>query len=522
MSSHALGAFINVESSSSSSGDAHAVPIAPQKAVSRVYHSVPQEHVPAPLELDNLQWGKKLKGPNVTESGYTTPTGTQTPSGFQTPRTPNDLEMSRPASPIIEEDGVDAVQSFSNPPMNRFRMASVCLLNFGNGLGDAAPGALIPYIEKHYSIGYAIVSLVFVTNAAGFILAAFFVDAIRARFGRAKTLMFAQSLMALGYVAIVCTPPFPVVVAAFFFLGLGEATNLAMGNVFAANLHNGTKMLGAMHGSYGLGGTIGPLIATAMVTSGHLIWSRYYLLVLAVTFFNLAFAGWSFWHYEAEFGQPLLDAVQRVASRTNNGQPQAKQPGQFASMAKAFKSKTVILGALFIFCYQGAEVSISGWVISFLIATRHGNPSAVGYVSAGFWGGIMVGRFLLSHPAHKMGEKRFVYGVVIGAAIFELLVWQVPNIIGDAVAIAIVGLLLGPVYPCATVVFSRAIPRKEQVSGLSVISAFGSSGGAVAPFTTGILAQAAGTFVLHPIAIGLFGAMLIIWFCLPNIRKRTE
>lgn len=148
MSSHALGAFINVESSSSSSGDAHAVPIAPQKAVSRVYHSVPQEHVPAPLELDNLQWGKKLKGPNVTESGYTTPTGTQTPSGFQTPRTPNDLEMSRPASPIIEEDGVDAVQSFSNPPMNRFRMASVCLLNFGNGLGDAAPGALIPYIEK--------------------------------------------------------------------------------------------------------------------------------------------------------------------------------------------------------------------------------------------------------------------------------------------------------------------------------------------------------------------------------------
>jgi fucose permease len=112
--------------------------------------------------------------------------------------------------------------------------------------------------------------------------------------------------------------------------------------------------------------------------------------------------------------------------------------------------------------------------------------------------------------------------MILGSIVFELLVWQVPNVIGDSVALALVGLLLGPVYPCAMVVFSRAIGRKDQVSSLSVISAFGSSGGAVAPFTTGILAQAAGTFVLHPIAIGLFGAMLVCWYCLPNVRKRTE
>lgn len=268
----------------------------------------------------------------------------------------------------------------------------------------------------------------------------------------------------------------------------------------------------------------GPLIATAMVTTGGLLWSRYYLLTLSVTIFNLMFAGWSFWYYEAESGQTLLTTVQRTASRNQNAadENQAKERGQLASMLKAFKSKTVILGALFIFAYQGAEVSISGWVISFLISTRHGKPSAVGFVTSGFWGGITLGRFLLSHPAHKIGEKLFVYGMVVGAAVFELLVWQVPTVIGDAVAVAIVGLLLGPVYPCATVIFSRAIGRKDQVNSLSVISAFGSSGGAVAPFTTGILAQAAGTFVLHPIAIGLFAVMLACWYGLPNVRKRTD
>ncbi|KAG0652901.1 hypothetical protein D0Z07_0436 [Hyphodiscus hymeniophilus] len=515
MASHSFGSFIDIESSPTSSHpDAAIIPTAPQKAHERIYHSVPLPQGQNAIELDYFQGGPKPNGPRG-ESGYNTPSGTRTPGVA-------DLEMSSPTTPIEHEQaGVDIVQSFSNPPMNRFRMLAICLMLFGNGMMDSAPGALIPYIEKHYNIGYAITSLIFVTNAVGFISAAVFVDALRAQIGRAKTLLFSTSLQIIGLVMIVCTPPFPVIVVSFLFLGLGEAIGLAIGNTFAANLHNATSMLGAMHGSYGIGGTVAPLMATAMVTSGGLVFSRFYIIPLAVTAFNLIFASWTFWHYESETGQDLLTTIQRTASQLQNS-PGTKEPGQFANMLGVLKSKTVILGALFIFAYQGAEVSISGWVISFLIKTRHGNPAAVGYVTSGFWGGITLGRFLLSHPAHKIGEKLFVYGMVVGATVFELLVWQVPNVIGDAVAVAIVGLLLGPVYPCATVIFSRAIVRKDQMSSLSVISAFGSSGGAVAPFTTGILAQAAGTFVLHPIAIGLFGVMLVCWYGLPNVRKRTE
>jgi hypothetical protein len=39
---------------------------------------------------------------------------------------------------------------------------------------------------RHYDIGYAVVSLIFITNAVGFMLAAFFVDALRGRFGRGR------------------------------------------------------------------------------------------------------------------------------------------------------------------------------------------------------------------------------------------------------------------------------------------------------------------------------------------------
>ena len=149
MASYTFGAYIDVEPSSSSKSKAaeeHSFPIAPQKAVAKNYHSVPLS--PGPLspdaiELESFQWG--------TNSGAVTPSGAQTPAhGQKTPSIPRDLEMSRPPSPghENEENGVEALQSFSNPPINRFRMLSACMCNFGNGLSDAAPGSLLPYIEK--------------------------------------------------------------------------------------------------------------------------------------------------------------------------------------------------------------------------------------------------------------------------------------------------------------------------------------------------------------------------------------
>ncbi|KAI8630541.1 MFS general substrate transporter [Xylariaceae sp. FL1651] len=484
--------------------ESNPLPQAPQKAVSRTYHAVPQ--LDDGLELNSLG-----RAP--------------LPSAPTTPAEERDLEMSVPGTPAEPTNAFEVLPSLTNPPMNKYRFIAVCLQNALCGLTDSAPGALIPYMEKYYNIGYAIVSLIFISNALGFIVAAPLVDAIRVRLGRAKTLALCDICMALGYIPLLVAAPFPAIVAGYFFLGFGTAVNLAIGNVFTANLQNGTTMLGAMHGSYGIGGIIGPLIATSIVsTLGSDAWNRYYLLTISLVTANAGFYLWSFWDYEKEVTAAETSSLLTM-SRTTTGTAAAGATApraEISAMLGAFKSRIVLLGAVFIFAYQGAEVSISGWVISFLIAMRNGNPSAVGNVTSGFWGGITLGRFLLSPVGARVGEKRFVYLITAGAAVFQLLVWLVPNIIGEAVSLAIVGLLLGPVYPCAAAVFARNLSRKEQVSGLSVISAFGSSGGAVAPFTTGLLAQAVGTFVLHPIAIGLFGAMLICWFVLPTARKRKE
>lgn len=122
--------------------------------------------------------------------------------------------------------------SFWHPKMNKFRVLACCLIYFGNGMSDSAPGALIPYIEDWYNIGYAVVSLIWITNAIGFILAAFFTDLILQKLGRAKTLMASEVCMIAAYVVIACSPPFPVVVVAYLLMGFGNAVNLGLNSKF--------------------------------------------------------------------------------------------------------------------------------------------------------------------------------------------------------------------------------------------------------------------------------------------------
>jgi hypothetical protein len=145
----------------------------------------------------------------------------------------------------------------------------------------------------------------------------------------------------------------------------------------------------SVHGSRTASGTVGPIIATTLVTHG-ITWSRFYLVVLGIRILALIFAGYSFWHYEEEAPARLLSALERTASRQNATEENA--PTKTQLMKQALNNRVTFISALFIFAYQGAETSVSGWVISFLISYRNGDPAHVGYVTAGFW---------VRHSAHS-------------------------------------------------------------------------------------------------------------------------
>ena len=83
----------------------------------------------------------------------------------------------------------------------------------------------------------------------------------------------------------------------------------------------------------------------------------------------------------------------------------------------------------------------------------------------------------------------------------EFVVWFVPSLIGNAVAVSITGLLLGPMFPIVMNQSSRILPPWILTGAVGWIAGFGSAGSALLPFLTGAIADKHGIQSLHPLYV---------------------
>ncbi|KAK4048968.1 hypothetical protein OIO90_005603 [Microbotryomycetes sp. JL221] len=217
----------------------------------------------------------------------------------------------------------------------------------------------------------------------------------------------------------------------------------------------------------------------------------------------------------ADAPRPVLDTSSLVRRRQNKKTGQNRAPK--STLRRTLTSRTVWVCAWFILVYVGSEVSIGGWIITFLIENRDGGASA-GYVATGFWAGLTLGRAISTPLNNWVGEKRILY-IYLGIAIgLELAIWFADSLVGNAVTVGLVGLIIGPIYPVTMSVCTKVLPRSMHASGIGFIAAFGS---ALFPFITGALAQKFSPAVLQPVMVVLFSVQIGIWvFCPSPPRKK--
>lgn len=83
---------------------------------------------------------------------------------------------------------------------------------------------------------------------------------------------------------------------------------------------------------------------------------------------------------------PIDLIPERNAPSTAGGEAETTPLIQDSKYKAILRQKQVYLLAAFTMVYVGAEVTIGGWIVTFLDELRGGGPSA-GYVSSGFFGG---------------------------------------------------------------------------------------------------------------------------------------
>lgn len=60
-------------------------------------------------------------------------------------------------------------------------------------------------------------------------------------------------------------------------------------------------------------------------------------------------------------------------------------------------------------------------------------------------------------------------------------VWLIANISLNAIAISLVGMFLGPIYPSAVMIISETLPLDLQLGVIALIGSVGGGGGAAMP-----------------------------------------
>jgi MFS transporter, FHS family, L-fucose permease len=148
-------------------------------------------------------------------------------------------------------------------------------------------------------------------------------------------------------------------------------------------------------------------------------------------------------------------------------------------------------GALCIFLYVGAEVSIGSLIVNYLMQAQVMGleEQAAGKLIGLYWGGAMVGRFIGSAVLRLLSPGKILACVAVGAIALIGLSSSSSGALSGYSLLAI-GLMNAIMFPT---IFSLACeklgPRAADGSGIINVAIFG---GAVIPLLTGVIADLTG------------------------------
>ncbi|KAF7351269.1 MFS domain-containing protein [Mycena sanguinolenta] len=380
----------------------------------------------------------------------------------------------------------------------RIHLFAIYFSMFLAGWNDGSNGPLIPRMQKVYDVGFLLVSLTFVVSCIGFISGALMNVHWTDKVGFGRMIVFGASLQVAAYSIQAPAPPFPLFVISFSLNGFGLAIQNAQTNAYVASLRlNSELYMGMLHASYGAGALSSPLLATQFAQMQH--WSFHYLVSLGLALSNVIMLTLTF---RGRTLDECLSLVGEAAGETSTS--------DHSNFRQILSLKGVHILAFFTLVYVGVEVTIGGWITTYIIDVRSGGPSS-GYISSGFFGGIMVGRLALLWLNQKVGEQRVLYLYAVLAISLELIVWLVPSLIGGAVAVALIGVFLGPIYPIVMNHAGRVVPRWLLSGSIGWIAGFGQAGSALLPFITGAIASKAGIKALQPLLISMMAMFPVLW-----------
>ena len=372
------------------------------------------------------------------------------------------------------------------------------LLSLGSfvvlGLPDGMLGTAWPSMRATFGAPVGDLGLILLIATAGSVLVTAFVGPLIRRLGVPALLAVAALAAALGYTGFALAPGLWLLLAVAVLLG-GAAGMMDAGLNTAVALTGRQRLLNLLHGAYGVGTAIGPLVVTAAILAGS--WRPAYLVQLTL---DLVLA--LLW-----LRQRRRDRVQAGAT-ANPRAVAVSEPHPAATWSRRRYTGVVIAGMSAFFVYTGLEVGAGQWEASYCRGHLNLSAGATGLAAFGYWGAltaVRIGLAVLPRPVPPQAVVRWGNALAVLAA---AAVWWQPDTAVAVTGFVVLGGALAGVFPALISLTPVRLGEQRARNVISWQVGAAAAGGAGISAVIGLLIGATSLAILGP-AITVLAVIMV-------------
>ncbi|MGC2398622.1 MAG: sugar MFS transporter [Acidobacteriaceae bacterium] len=415
---------------------------------------------------------------------------------------------------------VTPVQNYSRP------LAIVTTLFFMWGFLTCLNDILIPHLKSIFELSYAKAMLIQFAFFSAYFLFSVPWSRVVNTIGYKTTMVVGLLTMAVGaflFVPAASVVSYPLFLTALLVLAAGITGLQVSANPYVDLLgkpETASSRLDLTQAFNSLGTTIAPKVGGLLILSSAplAIEELHKLAPQALHVYRVQQAASVKLPYTV-IGIALLSlAVLIGISRLPKIESAVRGPGEKANDS-IWNHPNLVYGAIGIFAYVGAEVSIGSFLVNYFGLPEIAGLSAktaAGFVSF-YWGGAMIGRFLgaalLQHfkPGYLLALAAVIAGALVTASMLfsgHIAMWS----------ILAVGLFNSIMFPT---IFSLGEAELGSLSGSgSGLLNMAIVGGAILPVIQGVIADYVG--IHHAFVLPVICYLYILFYALSGSKPNSE
>ncbi len=308
------------------------------------------------------------------------------------------------------------------------------------GMTSGTMGPTLPGLAESAGVSLARASFFITLRTAGYFIgtvtAGRFYDGSPAH--AVAALALGTMVLTMGLVPV--TPLFWLLLALLLLLGIAEGFLDVGGNILLTWLHRDAvgPFMNGLHFFFAAGAFVSPLVVAQTIRwTGDITWG-YWALALLIP----PVALWLL----------RLPAPPSVTDQEKGG-----EGGGSALL--------IALIALFLFLYAGAELTLGGWLATYVIELGLGDEVIGSYLTSAFYGGLTLGRLLGIPLATRLRPRTLLVADLGGAFLGLLVILLGPgSVAATAAGSALLGLSMASIFPTMISFAERHLAVTGQVT----------------------------------------------------------